>query len=162
VTTLAVPGIVLGLSFSLAFKGSPIYGTFAILILVNLVHFIASPYLMAYNSLSKVNKNLEAVGQTMGVGRARIVLDVLVPATADTIAEMFSFFFVNCMVTISAVSFLSTTLDMPLALLVTDLDAQRLVECSAFVAVLILFTNVVEKAVVAFVKRCRHAQQTAI
>lgn len=162
VTTLAVPGIVLGLSFSLAFKGSPIYGTFAILILVNLVHFIASPYLMAYNSLSKVNKNLEAVGQTMGVGRARIVLDVLVPATADTIAEMFSFFFVNCMVTISAVSFLSTTLDMPLALLVTDLDAQRLVECSAFVAVLILFTNVVEKAVVAFVKRYRHAQQTAI
>jgi iron(III) transport system permease protein len=162
VTTLAVPGIVLGLSFSLAFKDSPIYGTFAILILVNLVHFIASPYLMAYNSLSKVNKNLEAVGQTMGVGRARIVLDVLVPATADTIAEMFSFFFVNCMVTISAVSFLSTTLDMPLALLVTDLDAQRLVECSAFVAVLILFTNVVEKAVVAFVKRYRHAQQTAI
>lgn len=162
VTTLAVPGIVLGLSFSLAFKDSPIYGTFAILILVNLVHFIASPYLMAYNSLSKVNKNLEAVGQTMGVGRVRIVLDVLVPATADTIAEMFSFFFVNCMVTISAVSFLSTTLDMPLALLVTDLDAQRLVECSAFVAVLILFTNVVEKAVVAFVKRYRHAQQTAI
>ena len=119
---------------------------------MNLVHFIASPYLMAYNSLSKVNRNLEAVGQTMGVGRARIVLDVLVPATADTIAEMFSFFFVNCMVTISAVSFLSTTLDMP-----TDLDAQRLVECSAFVSVLILVTNVVEKVVVAALRRHRHA-----
>ena len=158
VTTLAVPGIVLGLSFALAFRGSPIYGTFAILILVNLVHFIASPYLMAYNSLSKVNGNLEAVGQTMGVGRVRIVLDVLVPATSDTIAEMFSFFFVNCMVTISAVSFLSTTLDMPLALLVTDLDAQRLVECSAFVSVLILATNVAEKVVVAALRRRRHAQ----
>lgn len=115
---------------------------------------------MAYNSLSKVNKNLEAVGQTMGVGRARIVLDVLVPATADTIAEMFSFFFVNCMVTISAVSFLSTTLDMPLALLVTDLDAQRLVECSAFVSVLILVTNVIEKVVVAAIRRHRHTQQS--
>ena len=95
----------------------------------------------------------------MGVGRARIVLDVLVPATADTIAEMFSFFFVNCMVTISAVSFLSTTLDMPLALLVTDLDAQRLVECSAFVSVLILVTNVIEKVVVAAIRRYRHTQQ---
>jgi len=160
VTTLAVPGIVLGLSFALAFKGSPIYGTFAILILVNLVHFIASPYLMAYNSLSKVNKNLEAVGQTMGVSRVRIVLDVLVPETSDTIAEMFSFFFVNCMVTISAVSFLSTTLDMPLALLVTDLDAQRLVECSALVAVLILITNIVEKGAVAAVRRRRSARQS--
>ena len=159
VTTLAVPGIVLGLAFSLAFGGSPIYGTFAILILVNLVHFIASPYLMAYNSLSKVNRNLEAVGQTMGVGRARIVLDVLVPETKDTIAEMFSFFFVNCMVTISAVSFLSTTLDMPLALLVTDLDAQRLVECAAFVSVLILVTNVIEKVAVAVMRHYRHAQQ---
>ncbi|WP_207302710.1 ABC transporter permease subunit [Olsenella sp. Marseille-P4559] len=160
VTTLAVPGIVLGLSFALAFSGSFIYGTFAILILVNLVHFIASPYLMAYHSLSKVNKNLEAVGQTMGVGRMRIVLDVLVPATADTIAEMFSFFFVNCMVTISAVSFLATTLDMPLALLVTDLDAQRLVECSAFVSVLILVTNVIEKLVVTSLRRHRHAKLT--
>ena len=72
---------------------------------------------------------------------------------------MFSFFFVNCMVTISAVSFLSTTLDMPLALLVTDLDAQRLVECSAFVSVLILVTNVIEKVVVAAIRRYRHTQQ---
>ena len=39
----------------------------------------------------------------------------------DTIIEMAGYFFVNCMVTISAVAFLATTLDMPLALLITDL-----------------------------------------
>lgn len=159
ITTLAIPGIVLGLSYVGFFKGSVIYGTFAILIFVNLVHFFASPYLMAYNSLGKVNKNLEAVGQTLGVGRMSIFKDVLVPQTVGTIVEMFAFFFVNCMVTISAVAFLATTLDMPLALLITDLDSQRLTECAACVSLLILVTNVVVKVILAGIKKVLSASK---
>lgn len=158
ITTLAIPGIVLGLAYVFAFKGSFIYGTLGILILVNIVHFFASPYLLAYNALGKVNLNLEAVGATIGAGRWRILRDVLVPQTAGTILEMFSFFFVNCMVTISAVAFLATTLDMPLALLITDFDAQRLTECAAFVSLLVLVTNIVFKALFAGVKRLLTAQ----
>lgn len=153
ITTLAIPGIVLGLSYVGFFKGTVLYGTFGILILVNLVHFFASPYLMAYNSLGKANENLEAVGLTLGVGRGAILRDVLIPQTSGTIVEMFSCFFVNCMVTISAVAFLATTLDMPLALLITDLDAQRLTECAAFVSLLILVTNIVMKVLLAGVKK---------
>lgn len=153
ITTLAIPGIVLGLSYMVFFKGSVIYGTFAILILVNLVHFFASPYLMAYNSLGKVNKNLEAVGSTLGISRANVFKDVLIPQTADTIVEMFSYFFVNCMVTISAVAFLATTMDMPLALLISDLDSQRLTECAALVSLVIFVSNVAMKALVALVKK---------
>lgn len=154
IMTLAIPGIVLGLAYIFAFKGTLLYGTLWILVLVNIVHFFASPYLLAYNALGKVNVNLEAVGATMGANRISIIKDVIVPQTAGTIIEMFSFFFVNCMVTISAVAFLSTTLDMPLALLITDLDAQRLTECAAFVSLLILLTNIVFKALVAAVRRC--------
>ena len=153
ITTLAIPGIVLGLSYMVFFKGSPIYGTFAILILVNLVHFFASPYLMAYNSLGKANRNLEAVGSTLGVSRLAVFKDVLIPQTADTIAEMFAYFFVNCMVTISAVAFLSTTMNMPLALLISDLDSQRLTECAALVSLVIFASNVAAKAAVALVKK---------
>ena len=156
ITTLAIPGIVLGLSYVLFFKGSILYGTFAILILANLIHFFASPYLMAYNSLGKVNENLEAVGSTMGISRGSILKDVLIPQTKDTIVEMVGYFFVNCMVTISAVAFLSTTLDMPLALLITDLDAQRLTECAAFVSLLILITNIAFKLILAGVKKAMH------
>lgn len=158
ITTLAIPGIVLGLSYVLFFKGTFIYGTFAILILANLVHFFASPYLMAYNSLGKVNENLEAVGSTLGISRGSILKDVLIPQTTETIAEMFAYFFVNCMVTISAVAFLATTLDMPLALLITDLDAQRLTECTAFVSLMILGTNIALKLVVAGVKKAVRAR----
>jgi len=63
ILSLAVPGIVLGLSYSIGFKNSFIYNTFIILILVNIVHFIATPYLMAYNALQKVNQNFEAVAE---------------------------------------------------------------------------------------------------
>ncbi|MCI8469173.1 MAG: ABC transporter permease subunit [Eggerthellaceae bacterium] len=153
IITLAVPGIVLGLAYVFSFKGTPLYGTIGILILVNIIHFFASPYLLAYNALGKLNENLEAVGATMGAGRWRVLRDVIIPQTSGTILEMFSFFFVNCMVTISAVAFLATTIDMPLALLITDFDAQRLTECAALVSLLILVTNIVFKVVFAGARR---------
>jgi iron(III) transport system permease protein len=141
ITSLAIPGLVLGLSYVLFFKGSFIYGTLGMLILVNIVHFMASPYLMAYNSLGKLNSNLEDVGRTLGLGRFYIIRDVLVPETALTIAEMASYFFVNSMMTISAVSFLNTVRNKPVSLMITQFEAQLFLEGAAFVSVLILACN---------------------
>ncbi len=153
ITTMAVPGVVLGLAYMLFFKGSPLYGTLGILILVNLIHFFASPYLMAYNALNKLNASLEAVGLTLGIPRLHMIKDVLLPQTKDTVLEMISYFFVNCMVTISAVSFLSNVSHMPLALLISDFDTQMLIECAALVALVIFVTNVVAKLVLYVLKR---------
>jgi len=141
ITSLAIPGLVLGLSYVLFFKGSFLYGTLGILILVNTVHFLASPYLLAYNSLGKLNHRLEDVGLTLGVGRRRIILDVLVPQTKQTIAEMFSYFFVNSMMTISAVSFLHTVRNKPLSLMINEFEFQLFLEGAAFVSLLILVCN---------------------
>lgn len=153
ITTMAIPGVVLGLAYMLFFKGSVLYGTIGILILVNLVHFFASPYLMAYNALNKLNANLEAVGQTLGIPRFRLIKEVFLPQTKSTFMEMTSYFFVNCMVTISAVSFLSNVAHMPLALLISDFDTQMLVECAALVALVIFVTNVAAKIVFAILKK---------
>lgn len=153
ITTMAIPGIVLGLSYMLFFKGSPLYGTIGILIMVNLVHFFASPYLMAYNAPNKLNGSLEAVGQTLGIPRKRMVLDVFLPQTRGTVVEMASYFFVNCMVTISAVAFLANVSHMPLVLLISDFDTQMLVECAALVSIVIFAVNVIGKVVLALVKR---------
>lgn len=153
ITTMAIPGVVLGLAYMLFFKGSPIYGTIGILILVNLVHFFASPYLMAYNALNKLNANLEAVGQTLGIPRFRMIKEVFPPQTKSTFMEMASYFFVNCMVTISAVSFLSNVAHMPLALLISDFDTQMLVECAALVALVIFVTNVAAKIAFGVLKK---------
>ncbi|MEG2625270.1 MAG: ABC transporter permease subunit [Christensenella sp.] len=153
IITLAVPGLVLGLSYVLFFNGTFIYGTLAILILVNIMHFFASPYLMIYNTFGKLNQNLEAVGQTLGISRGRIVLDVLIPQSRGTIAEMFAYFFVNSMMTISAVAFLSTLTTQPLSLMITMFEAQSLLECAAFVSILILAVNLILKGLVGLYKR---------
>ena len=44
--TNTVPGMVLGIAFMLGFTGTSLQNTFAIMILCNLVHFFATPYMM--------------------------------------------------------------------------------------------------------------------
>ena len=153
ITSLAIPGLVLGLSYVMFFKSTLIYGTFAILFLVNSMHFFSSPYLMAYNTFGKINENLEDVGATMGIRRLKVIRDVLLPQSTGTILEMMSYFFVNCMMTISAVSFLANAGNKPVALMITQFEGQMQLECAAFVSLLILLVNVLMKAVVFAVKK---------
>ena len=148
ITTLAIPGLVLGLSYMLFFKGTFIYATFAILILVNTMHFFSSPYLLAYNSFSKINMNLEAVAQTLGITKTLLTKDVLIPQMKNTILEMFSYFFVNSMMTISAVSFLATAQNKPLSLMINLFQAQMIVEGAAFVSLTILTVNILMKFII--------------
>ena len=153
ITSLAIPGIVLGLSYVMFFKGSILYGTIAMLFLVNSMHFFASPYLMIYNTFGKINENLEDVGSTMGISRWAMIRDVLLPQSTGTILEMMSYFFVNCMMTISAVSFLANVSNKPIALMITQFEGQMQLECAAFVSLLILIVNVAMKFVVYLVKK---------
>lgn len=151
--SLAIPGVVLGLCYVLFYKGSMIYGTLIILVLVNITHFFASPYLLAYNSLSKFNENLEDISVTMGVSKLRMLMDVYVPCTKETMLEMFSYLFVNAMVTISAVSFLANFKNMPLSLLIPQFDSQSLIEATAFISIIILIVNGIVKLAIYFMKR---------
>lgn len=152
-TSLAIPGIVLGLAYTLTFHQNWIYGTILILILVNLIHFFASPYLMMYNAMGKINSNIEDVGLTIGVNRWYLIRDVFIPQTMTTILEMFSYFFVNCMMTISAVSFLVSMENKPIALMITQFESQSLIECAAFVSLIILLTNIMLKFLIYLCKR---------
>lgn len=151
--SLAVPGIVLGLSYVLTFKNIPIYGTIFILVVVNIAHFFSSPYLLAYNSLSKFNPNLEDVADTLGINRMKLLFSVYIPSTRATIVEMYSYFFVNAMITISAVSFLMNFRTMPLSLLIPQLESQSFIEGTAMVSLLILIINLLEKTIAFLVKK---------
>ncbi len=154
-TSAAIPGVVLGLSYVLTFNKAPsfIYGTIVILVMVNIVHFISSPYLMIYNSLSKINENLEGTAQSLGIDRIHLIKDVLIPQCKGTIMEMFSYFFVNCMMTISAVSFLASTKNKPISLMINQFEAQAQIEYAAVVSLMILGVNLLVKGVVHLAKK---------
>jgi len=152
-TSMAIPGIVLGLSYLLFFNGSIIYGTIWIIVLVNSIHFFASPYLMMHNTMEKLNPNLEDVGASLGISRLHIVLDVVLPKVRLTVCEMFIYFFVNSMMTISAVSFLAPPAAKPLALMINQFEAQLLMESAAFVSLVILIINLLAKLLMQLIKK---------
>ena len=156
--SLAIPGVVLGLSFVLFFKGSLVNNTLLILIIVNIAHFFSSPYLMAYNSLNSLSPYFNDISYVYNISTWKMIVDVYIPNTLNTIHEMFSYFFTNSMITISAVSFLSTVRNMPLALLIPQLDSQSLIEPTALVSLIILLINVIFKVIVYTSKKSSQTQ----
>ena len=163
ILTLSIPGLVLGLSYVIAFKSSFLYGTLTLLILANTVHFFASPYQIMYNALLKVNTHLEDVGHVLNVPRYRIITDCILPQCSSSLAESFSYFFVNSMMTISAVAFLATSDNQPFSLLINQFESYNMIECSTVVALLILAVNVIMKTVIYFVKRgVKHVNKKSV
>ena len=114
---------------------------------------MASPYLMAYNALQKVNQNYEIVAKTFNVGMFRTIKDIIVPCTKITIREMLAYFFVNSMVTISAVTFLFNTSNMPLSLLISNYEGNMMLGEAAIISLIILFFNILVKGTVYLINR---------
>ncbi len=143
--TNTVPGMVLGLSYLLLFNGSSLKGTFIIIVLCNIVHFFTTPYLMAKNSLSKMNPSWETTGELLGDSWIKTIYRVILPNSASTVIEMFSYYFINSMVTISGIIFLVTAQ--------TSLVASKIKELQHFakfneifvLSLLIFFTNLLVK-----------------
>lgn len=145
--TNTVPGMVLGISYLLFFNGSSLKGTFIIIVLCNIVHFFTTPYLMAKNSLSKMNPSWETTGELLGDSWFKTVYRVILPNSASTVIEMFSYYFINAMVTISGIIFLVSAQ--------TSLVASKIKELQHFakfneifvLSMLIFFTNLIIKLV---------------
>ena len=108
---------------------------------------------MMYNALNKTNENLESTGAVLGISRFRIIKDVILPQSKETIVEMFSYFFVNSMMTISAVSILAGTGNKPLSLMINQFQDLGYMECAAVIAILILAVNVLMKLIVRLIKK---------
>ena len=98
----------------------------------------------------------------MGISRMQMLFRVFVPCTMSTIVEMYSYYFVNAMITISAVSFLANFRTMPLALLIPQLESQSFVEGTALVSLLILVINLTEKGVVFLIKGKQERSQKRV
>jgi len=147
-STIAIPGLVLGIGYIFLFKGTngTFYGTILILITVNIFHFLGSPYLLAKNCLNKINSEYEVIGETLGISRGKIILHVLIPGSVTTLVEMFSYFFLNSMITISAVAFLCTYDNQPLSILITTYEKNSNYEMQSVISLIILFLNVFARA----------------
>ena len=145
--TNTIPGMVLGIGFLFAMSGTPLANTFLIIVLVNIVHFFTSPYLMAASALSKMNAGWETTGALMGDTWAQTVRRVVIPNSAPTLWQMFEYMFVSAMVTISAVVFLSGARTMLITTKIKELQYFEKFEEIFVLSLLIFFTNAAVKLI---------------
>jgi iron(III) transport system permease protein len=134
----AVPGMVLGLGYILAFNDPaspvyPIYETVLLLAICNVYHYHAQGFLIATTSVKQVSPTFDEASAMAGAGRLRTLARVTLPIIWPSVVSVGVFFFMRSMVTLSAVIFLITPSTQLAAVSVLLLDeAGNLNQAAAF------------------------------
>lgn len=145
--TNTIPGMVLGIAFLLTFSGTSIQNTFLIIISCNIVHFFSTPYLMMENSLSKMNNSFETTAKLLGDSYLKTIVRIITPNIKSTLLEVFSYYFTNSMVTISAVIFLTSAKTMVITTKIKELQHYAKFDEIFVLSILILVTNLLAKLI---------------
>ena len=147
---LAVPGLVLGLSYIFFFnmKGNPLnvlYGTMALLVLNTVAHFYTVSHLTATTALKQLDAEFEAVSASLKVPVWRTFFRVTVPICLPAILDVAIYLFVNAMTTVSAVIFLYSSETKLAALAIVNMDESGFTAGAAGMATVIAFTSAAVK-----------------
>jgi iron(III) transport system permease protein len=143
---VALPGMVIGLAFIFFFnsKTNPlnfIYGTMSILVISNILHYFSVPYITATGALKKLDREYESVAESMGVPRWKTFFRVSVPLSLPALLEIFMYFFVNSMVTVSAVVFLYSAKLKIASIAISHMEEAGDIAQAAAMSLLILAIN---------------------
>ena len=145
--TNAIPGMVLGVAYLFLFSGTSLQNTLLLMILCNIVHYFSTPYLMMKNALSKMNAGWETTAMLMGDSWIKTILRVVTPNALSSLIEVFSYYFINSMVTISALIFIAGARTMVLTTMIKQLQYVNRFNEVFVLSLLILATNLLAKAV---------------
>jgi iron(III) transport system permease protein len=152
VLPLAVPGMVVGLSFIFFFnaRANPlhfIYGTVTILVLSNIIHYFSVPYLTAASALKKLDREFENAAESMNIPRWQTFFFVSVPLSLHAILEIAMYYFVNAMVTVSALVFLYSANFKIASIAITHMEEAGDISQAAAMSLLTLMINVAVRIV---------------
>ncbi len=149
--TNTIPGMVLGVAYLLSFKGTALHNGFIILIICNFVHYFSSPYHMMKSGLEKLNASWETTARLMGDSWIKTVVRIITPNAWRTILEVFGYIFVNSMVTVSAVVFLTGAGTIVATVKIKELQHFANFNEIFVLSILMLLTNLLINVVVKFI-----------
>lgn len=163
IVPLAIPGTVVGLSYIMFFNATAfdipftnlalinplhgIYGTIWVIIFANLIHFYSVPFATATTALKRLDREFETVSESLAVPFYRTFLRVTVPLCLPAISEMWVYFFVNSMVTVSAVVFLYTPTAPITSVMIVSMQGAGQTAPAAAMCMLLLFVNLIVRLV---------------
>ncbi|MGQ0570338.1 MAG: putative 2-aminoethylphosphonate ABC transporter permease subunit [Armatimonadota bacterium] len=149
---LAVPGLVLGLSY-IFFFNSPrnplgfLYGTLAILVINTVAHFYTVGHLTAVTALKQLDSEFEAVSASLRAPFYRTFWKVTVPVCLPAILDIGVYMFVNAMTTVSAVIFLWVPHTRVSSISVVYMDDAGHQGAAAAMAMMIVYTSAAVKVI---------------
>ncbi|MGF2096453.1 ABC transporter permease subunit [Mammaliicoccus lentus] len=150
IVTNTVPGMVLGLSYLLLFNNSSLKGTLLIIILSNIVHYFTTPYLMAKGALEKLDMSWDVTSTLLEDTWLQTIFRIILPNMKSTIINIFQYYFVNAMVTISGVIFLITSSTMLVSTQINVLQHFNAFNDIFLLSIFIFVTNLVIKMICTF------------
>lgn len=153
--TNTIPGMVIGIAYLMLFSGSTLQNTFALIIICNVVHFFSTPYLMLKSSLEKLNKSWESTALLMGDSWFKTLRRIITPNIKTTILEVLGYYFVNAMVTISAVIFIAGAQTMVITAKIKELQYFGKFNEIFVLSILILLTNLIVKGLLGLMAKKR-------
>jgi iron(III) transport system permease protein len=152
---VALPGMVIGLAYIFFFNPlrwkvgglsipnpfAPMYGTMALLVLSTIVHFYTVGFMTATTALKQLDREFEAVSESLGVPFYRTLWKVTLPLTLPALLETAMYYFVNAMVTVSAVVFLYTARLRLASVAIVNMDDAGDTAAAAAMSVLVILTS---------------------
>jgi len=107
----ALPGIFLGIGYSIAFTRRPLdlYGTAAIVILSLLFWNISMGYQTGVGALKQISPSLGEAASNLGAGSMRIFKEIEVPLLKGPFFSAFVVAFIRSITTLSVIVFLATS-----------------------------------------------------
>lgn len=169
IAPLAIPGTVVGLSYIMFFNASQfkipftdlaivnpfhgIYGTMWILVFANMIHYFSVPFTTATTALKKLDQEFEVVSDSMGVPFYKTLKRVTLPLCLPAVSEMIVYYFVNAMVTISAVVFLYSSEVKIASVAIVNLEGAGNVEQAVAMCMTLLFINILVRFLYEFISK---------
>ena len=164
---LALPGLVIGLAYIFFFNApgwsfwgitipNPLnflYATMGILVMSNIVHFYTVSFLTATTALKQLDKEFETVSESMGVPFYRTFFRVTVPVCLPAVLEIFMYYFVNSMATVSAVIFLYSADTKLASVAVANMDDAGDIAPACAMAMLIVVANIAMRIIYGLVTK---------
>ncbi len=142
---LAVPGMVLGLSYIFFFNNPAnplnfLYGTMAILVIATITHFYTVSHLTAVTALKQMDPEFESVSASLKTPFYRTFARVTVPVSLPAVLDISMYLFLNAMTTVSAVVFIYSADTALASVAVLNMDDQGEIAFAAAMAMMIAYT----------------------
>jgi iron(III) transport system permease protein len=147
---MAVPGLVLGLSYVFFFNNAwnplvVLYGGVFLLAMNSIAHFYTTAHITATTALKQIDGEFESVSASLKVPFWRTFVRVTVPISLPAILDIWIYMFVNALTTVSAVIFIYGPTSKLASITMVHMEDGGATAAAAALAVLIVVTALAAK-----------------